>query len=88
MVRHFAAELAPKGIRVNAISPGTLLTDAWESLPNAAARLEKSIQRTPLNRLVTLEEVAAVAQFLCSPAASGIVGQTVVVDGGARISAH
>lgn len=86
MVRHFAVELAPKGIRVNAVSPGTLLTDAWESLPNAAARLETSARRTPIQRLVTLEEVAAVAQFLCSPASSGIVGQTLVVDGGARVA--
>lgn len=87
MVRHFAAELAPKGIRVNALAPGTVLTDAWKALPDSERRLSETARRTPIQRLVTLEEVAAAAQFLCSPAASGIVGQTLVVDGGARIVA-
>jgi enoyl-[acyl-carrier protein] reductase III len=87
MMRHFAAELAPKGIRVNAISPGTVLTDAWKTLPESERRLEEARKATPLQRLVTLEEVALTAQFLCSPAASGIIGQTLVVDGGARIKA-
>jgi enoyl-[acyl-carrier protein] reductase III len=87
LVRHFAAELAPKGIRVNALAPGTVLTDAWKTLPDSERRLSETARRTPLQRLVTLDEVAAAAQFLCSPAASGIVGQTLVVDGGARIVA-
>ncbi|MBC8003254.1 MAG: SDR family oxidoreductase, partial [Opitutaceae bacterium] len=85
MVRHLAVELAPRGIRVNAISPGTVMTDAWEVLPDREERLAEAIRRSPLGRLVTLDEVAAAAQFLCSAAASGIVGQTLVVDGGARI---
>jgi NAD(P)-dependent dehydrogenase (short-subunit alcohol dehydrogenase family) len=85
MARHFAAELAPRGIRVNVLSPGTVLTDAWKVLPDADRRLEGAASRSPLGRLVTLDEVAAVAQFLCSDAAAGIVGHTLVVDGGARI---
>jgi enoyl-[acyl-carrier protein] reductase III len=86
IVRHFAAELAPRGIRVNALAPGTVMTDAWKVLPDSERRLQESIRKTPLQRLVTLEEVAAVAQFLCSEAASGIIGQTIIVDGGARIT--
>jgi enoyl-[acyl-carrier protein] reductase III len=85
MARHMAAELAPRGIRVNTLAPGTVLTDAWKVLPESERRLEESIRKTPLGRLVTLGEVAAVARFLCSEAASGIVGQTIIVDGGARI---
>lgn len=85
MVRHFAAELAPRGIRVNAIAPGTVMTDAWRVLPDAEKRLADTVRRTPRGRLNTLEEVAWAAQFLCSDAAAGIVGHTLVVDGGARI---
>jgi len=85
MVRHLAVELAPRGIRVNAISPGTVMTDAWEVLPDREQRLADAIRQSPAGRLVTLDEVALAAQFLCSAAAGGINGQTLVVDGGARI---
>jgi enoyl-[acyl-carrier protein] reductase III len=85
MVRHMAAELAGRGIRVNAIAPGAVATDAWKAMPNAGQRLSQVAMRTPLGRLVNLDEVAAAAQFLCSEAAAGIIGQTLVVDGGNRI---
>jgi enoyl-[acyl-carrier protein] reductase III len=85
LVRHMAAELAPRQIRVNAISPGTVLTDAWNVLPDREQRLAEATRRTPSGRLVSLEEVATAAQFLCSDAAGGINGHTLVVDGGARI---
>ena len=85
MVRHLAVELAPRGIRVNALAPGSILTDAWKVLPDAEHRLAEAARRTPRGRLNTLEEVAWTAQFLCSDAASGIAGHTLVVDGGARI---
>lgn len=85
LVRHMAVELAPKNIRVNTLSSGTVMTDAWKVLPDAELRLEESRRRSPLGRLNTVEEVAHTAQFLCSDAASGIVGQTIVVDGGTRI---
>lgn len=88
MVRHLAVELAPRGIRVNALAPGTLQTDVWKVLPDSERRLEEAARRSPLGRLVTLEEVARVAQFLSSEAASGVVGQTVVVDGGAGMVAR
>jgi enoyl-[acyl-carrier protein] reductase III len=85
LVRHLAADFAGRGVRVNALAPGAVKTDAWKAMPDAALRLDETIRRTPLGRLVTVDEVAAVAQFLCSDAAAGIVGQTVVVDGGCRI---
>jgi len=84
--RHLAAELAPRGLRVNTLAPGTLLTDVWKVLPDSERRLQRATERTPIGRLVTLEEVARTAQFLCSEAATGIVGQTIVVDGGASIT--
>lgn len=85
LARHFAAELAPGGIRVNILSPGTVLTDVWKVMPDNERRITETIQRTPAGRLTTLDEVALTAQFLCSDASSGIVGHTLVVDCGARI---
>ncbi|MFZ0930128.1 MAG: SDR family oxidoreductase [Syntrophobacteraceae bacterium] len=85
LARHLAVELAPKGIRVNILAPGTVLTDAWKVIPDSEQRLAEAVRRTPIGRVVTPDEVASVAQFLCSQAAVGIVGQTLCVDGGAGI---
>lgn len=83
--RHLAVELAPRGIRVNILAPGAVATEAWDAMPEASHRLADLARRTPLGRLVTPEEVAQAAQFLCSDAARAVVGQTLVVDGGAGI---
>ncbi len=83
--RHIAVELAPRGIRVNILVPGAVATDAWEAMPNGKERLADLARRTPAGRLATLEEVALAAQFLCSDAALSVVGQILVVDGGACI---
>lgn len=85
LARHLAVELAPRGIRVNILSPGSVLTEAWDTFPDKERRIAEAVARTPRGRLVTPDEVAMLARFLCSPAAEGIVGQTVVIDGGARI---
>jgi enoyl-[acyl-carrier protein] reductase III len=85
LARHLAAELAPRGIRVNILRAGAVLTDVWKALPDSAERIEETRRRTPSGRLVTVEEVASGAQFLCSDAATGIIGQTLVVDGGVGI---
>jgi enoyl-[acyl-carrier protein] reductase III len=82
LARHLAVELAPKGIRVNILSPGAVRTGAWSALPEGERRLAGAEKRTPLGRLTTPEEAARAAPFLCSDAAEGIVGQTLVVDGG------
>jgi len=85
LARHVAVELAPKGIRVNILVPGTVRTDAWKAIPDSEHRLAEAARRAPIGRLVTPDEVASAAQFLCSGAASGIVGHTLLVDGGAGI---
>ena len=85
LCRHLAIELAPRGIRVNVLSPGSVLTEAWNAFPERDARLQKALERSPRGRLTTVEEVACAAQFLCSDASSGLNGHTLVVDGGQRI---
>jgi len=80
-------ELAPKGINVNALSAGIVDTDALSHFPHRNELLDNSLLRTPAGRLVTPEDVADVALFLCSPMAKMIHGQTVVVDGGYSIIA-
>jgi NAD(P)-dependent dehydrogenase (short-subunit alcohol dehydrogenase family) len=81
-----AAELAPRGIRVNAIRPGPIDTPAFDKLglpAEAIAGFRQMIpQRVPLGRFGTAEEVADVAAFLASPAARYITGTTIDVDGG------
>jgi NAD(P)-dependent dehydrogenase (short-subunit alcohol dehydrogenase family) len=87
LARHLAVELAPRGIRVNILTAGAVLTDAWKAMPNSEQRLAETIRRTPAGRLVTAEEIAYGAQFLCSDAAAAIVGHTLVLDGGTGIMA-
>jgi NAD(P)-dependent dehydrogenase (short-subunit alcohol dehydrogenase family) len=85
LARHLAVELAPRGVRVNILSPGSVQTEAWDAFPDREQRLASALARAPIGRLVSVEEVASAAQFLCSSAARGIVGHTLVVDGGTRI---
>ena len=85
MVRHLALELAPRGIRVNAVSAGTVDTDALTHFPNRDEILDAARNRTPAGRLLDPQDVANVVVFLCTEYASMIHGQTLVVDGGYSI---
>jgi enoyl-[acyl-carrier protein] reductase III len=85
LVRHLAIELAPQGVRVNAISAGVVDTDALKHFPNREQLLLESARRTPAGRLTEPEDVAQAVLFLVSPLASQMVGQTIVVDGGYSI---
>jgi enoyl-[acyl-carrier protein] reductase III len=85
IVRYLAVELSP-GIRVNAVSGGVVDTGALEHFPNRDEML-RSVERTPAGRLVEAEDIAAAVSFLCSPDASMIRGQTLVVDGGFSLPA-
>lgn len=85
LARHLAVELAPRGIRVNILSPGSVQTEAWDAFPDKEQRLADALRRSPRGRLVGVDEIAHAAQFLCSAASSGLIGHTLVVDGGSRI---
>jgi enoyl-[acyl-carrier protein] reductase III len=90
LTRYLAVELAPKNIVVNAVSPGIVETEAlkhFEALNNQGV-IQKAITATPAGRLVTPEDVAEVVGFLCTPAASMIRGQVIVVDGGYTLPAN
>jgi enoyl-[acyl-carrier protein] reductase III len=86
LFRHYASELAPRGIAVNLVCPGLVLTDALDAFPDREARLKKTIEATPTGRLTTPEDVAQAVSFLVSPASAQIIGQTIVVDGGKTLS--
>lgn len=86
MIRYFAVTLGPYGLRVNGVSLGTILKDRSKNyfLKNETLHnLYKTI--IPLRRIGTAEDICSVITFLCSPQASFITGQTILVDGGLTI---
>jgi len=91
IIRYLAVELAPFGIRVNAVSPGLVETEAlkhFESLRGDVQAIERTRRTTPAGRLVTPEDVANLVAFLCSGEAEMIRGQTVLLDGGYNLPAE
>jgi len=82
LVRYLAVELAPRGIRVNAVSAGVVETGALEHFPNREQMVREGIERTPAGRLVEPDEVAAAVAYLASADAEMVRGHTLVVDGG------
>jgi enoyl-[acyl-carrier protein] reductase III len=82
LVRYLAVELAPRGIRVNAVSAGVVETGALEHFPNREQMVEQSLARTPAGRLVEPEDLADAVAFLCSDDAKMVCGHTLIVDGG------
>jgi enoyl-[acyl-carrier protein] reductase III len=82
VVRYLAVELAPRGIRVNAISAGVVETEALDHFPNREEMLHSGKTRTPAGRLVEPDDIAGAVAFLCSPDAEMVCGQTLIVDGG------
>jgi enoyl-[acyl-carrier protein] reductase III len=87
VARYLAVELGPRGIRVNVVSPGIVDTDALRHFPARDQMLADGAARTPLGRLTTPDDVAAMVGFLTSDAAAMVTGQTLVVDGGAGLPA-
>jgi enoyl-[acyl-carrier protein] reductase III len=87
LVRYLAVELAPRGIRVNAVSAGLVETGALEYFPDRDEMLAYYRARTPAGRLVEPRDVADAVCFLASPEADMIRGQTLVVDGGYSVLA-
>jgi len=87
LVRYLAVELAPRGIRVNAVSGGVVDTEALDHFPNKEQMLDMGRKRTPAGRLVEPKDIADAVVFLSSPQAEMIRGQTIVVDGGFSLPA-
>lgn len=82
LVRSLAVELAPRGIRVNALSAGPVAGTSIDLHPGASELLARSGARTPAGRLVSAEEVADLVLLLLSPLAQGLCGQVLIADGG------
>jgi NAD(P)-dependent dehydrogenase (short-subunit alcohol dehydrogenase family) len=90
LMKSLAIELGPHGVRVNAILPGTVEGDRMNSVIGARAATagvsveamrSEYLQKISLRRMVTADDVAAMALFLCSPAARNLSGQAISVDG-------
>jgi NAD(P)-dependent dehydrogenase (short-subunit alcohol dehydrogenase family) len=82
LTRVTSLALAPYGIRVNAIGPGSIMTEMLKSIASNPEANRRLLSRTPLLRFGQPEEIAAVAAFLASDDASYITGQTIYADGG------
>jgi 7-alpha-hydroxysteroid dehydrogenase len=82
MMRYAAVELGEMNIRVNAVSGGPIDTDALKAFTNYEEVKAETVKRSALNRMGAPEDIAGAAYFLCTPEASWITGQTLIVDGG------
>jgi tropinone reductase I len=82
LTRYLAVEWAADGIRVNCVAPWYIRTPLVESVLANPEYLQRVLARTPMGRIGEAHEVANVALFLCSDAASYVTGQTIAVDGG------
>lgn len=85
LVRYFAIELASRKINVNAISAGAVETDALNHFPEMDKTLEEVKRKMPYERIVTPDDIANLALFLCSKEAEMIRGQVINLDGGIRL---
>lgn len=86
LVRTLAEAWACDGIRVNAVAPGMVATKLTTTTTRHPARLQKVLGGIPVGRLGTPKDIAGAVLFLASPMAAYVIGQTVVVDGGAMLS--
>ncbi len=79
-----ALELAERGIRVNAVSPGPVVTEAFREVLGVESQLDELARTIPLGRTGTPDDIAAMVLFLCSPASSCITGEHHLVAGGRK----
>lgn len=85
LTRAMAIALAPHNIRVNAIGPGSIQTDVLKAVMTDKEKRRAILARTPIGRIGSPDEVASVAVFLASEAASYVTGQTIYPDGGRSV---
>lgn len=83
LVRSLAVELAPAGIRANAILPGFIATEMSLNTPKAFQ--DACLRRTPSGKLGTVDDMAGAAVFLAGPASRYMTGHSLVIDGGQSI---
>jgi 3-oxoacyl-[acyl-carrier protein] reductase len=84
LVKHFAAALGPRGIRVNAVAPGVVETD-MSSFAKTEAGRDYTLSIQALKRVAQPDDIAPVVAFLASDAARWITGDTIQVDGGSKL---
>ena len=82
VARYLAVELGPKGIAVNTVSPGFVMTEALNAFPDQLGIRDIASRPTPAGRTITPQDVSKVVAMLCSSDAEMIRGQVIVVDGG------
>jgi glucose 1-dehydrogenase len=82
LTKVMALSLATYGIRVNAIGPGSIMTDILKAVATDKEAKRRILARTPLGRIGEPDEIASIAVFLASPEASYMTGETIYADGG------
>jgi NAD(P)-dependent dehydrogenase (short-subunit alcohol dehydrogenase family) len=82
LTKAMALALAPFGIRVNAIGPGSIMTELLQTIMKDPDGRKRLLARTPLGRIGEPKEIAGIAVFLASDDASYITGETIFADGG------
>ena len=86
LARNLAVEWGPRGVRVNAVSPGFIATELSQPLLDNTEFMARRMAMTPLRRPGTPQEVAGAAVFLASDAGAFVTGHNLVVDGGTLIT--
>ena len=84
-VRYLAADVGPRGLRVNAISAGPIRTLSASGVKDFGTMLDRIAEKAPLRRNVTAEEVGDTCLFLVGPHSRGITGTTIFVDAGYHV---
>jgi NAD(P)-dependent dehydrogenase (short-subunit alcohol dehydrogenase family) len=87
LTKAMALSLVDKGIQVNCCAPGPVLTELMERVVHNEAKRNQLMDRLPIGRIATCEQIARVIMFLASPEAEYLVGQTIYPDGGRSIQA-